>query len=122
MFTISHPAPDRVDILLTGPVDAEMMAAGLDDLMAASEDISDGRMLFRITEFAMPTAGALAVELGRLPQLFRLVGRFRRCAVLSDESWLRTAAEGEGAVIPGLAIKSFALHQGEMAENWLAET
>jgi hypothetical protein len=29
-------------------------------------------------------------------------------------------AEIEGAVIPGIAIKSFALHEAEAAEAWLA--
>ncbi len=80
-----------------------------------------GRMLYRITDFAMPTFGAFAVEFERLPKLFALVGRFDRCAVLTDTAWLRTAAEIEGALIPGLEVKAFDLGRAEAAEAWLNE-
>lgn len=121
MLTVTKPAPDRVDIALSGAVDAEAMRAGLDELIRLSEDIRNGRMLYRITDFAMPTIGAFGVELRRLPKLFALVGRFDRCAVLSDVAWLRSAAEIEGRLIPGLEIRSFELTQAEAAEAWLAK-
>lgn len=121
MLSITKVARDRLDIELKGTLDSAAMAAGLDDLIAKAEGVTNGRMLYRIPEFAMPTAGALVVELQRLPKLFGLLGKFRRCAVVSDAAWIRTAAEIEGAVIPGLAIKSFELDQTEAAEVWLAE-
>lgn len=77
-------------------------------------------MMYRIPSFSMPTGGALAVEMMRLPQLFDLIGQFDRCAVLSDIAWIRTAAEVEGALIPGLQIKTFGLEAVAAAENWLA--
>lgn len=120
MLKITKPAADRVDIELSGTLDAETMGAALDDLIAKSEDVSKGRMLYTVTDFQLPTLGALGVELQRLPKLFALLGKFERCAVLSDAGWLRTAAEIEGAVIPGIEIKSFELHEAEAAEAWLA--
>ena len=121
MLTVTKPAPDRVDIMLSGIVDAGAMRAGLDELIRQSEGVKNGRMLYRITDFAMPTLGAFGVELGRLPKLFALVGRFDRCAVVSDTAWLRRAAEIEGALIPGLEIRSFDLPDAAAAEGWLAE-
>jgi hypothetical protein len=109
MLTVTKPGPDRLDITLSGTLDAEAMGAGLDQIIAQSEGMKHGRMLYRITDFAMPTLGALAVEFERLPKLFALLGRFDRCAVLSDTAWLRTVAEVEGALIPGLEIKAFDL-------------
>ena len=121
MLKITENGPNRVDIELTGEIDAEAMAAGLDDLIAKSEGVTNGRMLYRIPVFAMPSLSALGVEMTRLPKLFGLLGKFDRCAVLTDIAWLRTAAEIEGALIPGLAIKAFELADDEAAEAWLAE-
>jgi hypothetical protein len=120
MLKITKSSANRVDIELSGTLDADTMRAGLDDLIAQSEDVSGGSMLYTVTDFSLPTLGALGVELQRLPKLFALLGKFERCAVLSDTAWLRTAAEIEGAVIPGIAIKSFELHEAAAAEAWLA--
>ena len=119
MLKVTKPAPNRLDIELSGMLDAELMRAGLDELMALSVDINAGRMLYRIPGFAMPTLGAIGVEMGYLPKLFGLIGRFDRCAVCTDAAWLRTAAEMEGAMFPGLDIKSFALDDTAEAEAWL---
>lgn len=120
MLTVSKPSPDRVDVTLSGTLDADAMRRGLDDLIRLSEGVRNGRMLYRITDFSMPTLAAIGVEIGRLPKLFALVSRFDRCAVLSDVAWLRRAAEIEGALIPGLEIKSFELPDAAAAEAWLA--
>lgn len=120
MLKITKPAPDRVDLELAGQVDAEAMRAALDTLIEQSKGVSHGRMLYRITDFALPTLGAIAVEFGRLPALFGLLGKYDKCAVLTDSDWLAKAAELEGALFPGIAIKSFALEEAEEAEAWLA--
>jgi SpoIIAA-like len=120
MLTVTKTSPDRVDIVLSGALDAAAMRAGLDELIRLSEGVRHGRMLYRITDFSMPTLGAIGVELGRLPRLFALVSRFDRCAVISDVAWLRRAAEIEGALIPGLEIKSFDLPDAAAAEAWLS--
>lgn len=121
MIIVTKPAPNRVDIELDGPLDAELMRIGLDDLLAQSEGVENGRMLYRITSFEMPTGGALGVEFTRLPQLFSLLGKFDRCAVLAEAGWLRTMAEIEGALMPGMTIKAFKLDETDAAEAWLAE-
>ncbi len=120
MFKIDTPSPNRVDLHIAGKIDAEQMRDGLDQLVAASADVTDGVMFYEIHDIAVPTAGAIAVEFGQLPKLFGLVGKFRRCAVVSDAGWVRTAAEIEGAIIPGLTIKSFAPDARDAAEAWLA--
>lgn len=122
MLTITKPSANRVDIELSGSVDAEVMRTALDELIAKSDDVTNGRMLYTIPEFAMPTLGAIGVELARMPKLFGLLGKFDRCAVLSDAGWLRKAAEVEGALFPGIEIKSFELAETAEAEAWLAES
>jgi hypothetical protein len=120
MLKITRVSPNRIDLELSGGLDADTMRTGLDELIAKSEYIESGLMLYTINEFAMPSAGALAIEFTRLPKLFGLIGKFDRCAVLSDAAWLRKAAEIEGALIPGLEVKGFELGQNDAAEEWLA--
>ena len=119
MLTITKPEENRVDIELSGRILSDEMAKGLDDLLEMSQDVNKGTMLYTITSFAFPDLGAIAVEMARLPKLFGLLGRFDRCAVLSDAAWLRTAAEVEGAFIPGFDIKAFDLNERDKAEAWL---
>ena len=96
------------------------MRTALDELIEASHEVTQGVMCYRITQFELPKVGAIAVELSRLPKLFGLLGKFDKCAVLSDSGWIRTAAEIEGAIFPGIKIKSFELNENEAAEVWLS--
>lgn len=121
MLKITKPAPNRVDIELQGQIDSDGMRVALDDLIEKSSDVTHGRMLYRITDFSMPTLGAIGVEFSRLPKLFGLLGKFDKCAVLSDSGWIRKAAEVEGALFPGIVMKSFELDDGEAAEAWLSQ-
>lgn len=121
MLKVTKPEANRVDIALSGEVNDAEMRAGLDELVRLSEDVRRGRMLYTIEDFEWPTWSALSVELTRLPTLFGLLVRFSKCAVVCDEDWLRRAAEVEGALLPGLAVRSFGRGEVEAAEAWLAE-
>lgn len=120
MLTIDKRSDNRIDITLSGALDADAMRAGLHDLLDKAEGMEHGQMLYRIPDFAMPSLGAIMVELGLLPRLFSLLHRFDRCAVLSDAPWLRQTAEVKGAIIPGLTIRAFGLEEEAAAEAWLA--
>ena len=120
MFEIIEKSPNRLDIVIRWQIDADEMRAGLDALIEKSDGMRGAAMLYRITDFSLPTLGAIGVEMTQLPQLFSLIGRFAKCAVISDEGWIQKAAQIEGALIPGLKIKSFALDQEAAAEAWLA--
>lgn len=119
MFKVTKPSTNRVDIEFEGALDADIMRTALADLLEKSKDVENGQMLYRIGDFKMPTLGALAVELTMLPQLFSLLGKYDKCAVLSGSDWIRKAAEIEGALIPGLEIRSFTMDEQESAEVWL---
>lgn len=121
MFTVTKQGEGRIDIEVHGSLSSAEMRSGLDNLIEAAEDIENGVMLYRISGFTMPTIGALSVEFQKLPELLKLIGKFSRCAVISDQSWIRTAAEIEGAVFPGLEIKAFKPEETEQAEEWLPE-
>ena len=119
MFKVLRNGENRIDVEYSGKLDSEEMRVALDVLSHTSEGIEHGLMLYRIGDFTLPTLGAVAVELARIPQLFRFVRRFDRMAVVVDKAWVRKASELEGALIPGLRIKAFDLGQEEEAEAWL---
>jgi len=121
MFTVTPNGANRVDIEFTGKLDSDAMKSALDELVSKTEGIENGRMLYRVGDFKLPTLGAIAIEFSRLPSMFGLIKKFDRCAVLADQEWLKTASEIEGALIPGLEIKAFDPDEEAAAEAWLAE-
>jgi hypothetical protein len=120
MFQVTRK-DNRLDIEFAGKLDAEAMEAALDEFTTKSVGIERGTMLYRIGDFRLPTTGAIALEFSRMPQLLGLMKRFRRCAVLADQSWIRKVSEWEGRLFPGLEIKGFPADQEAAATAWLGE-
>jgi len=120
MFKVIKKGTNRLDIELSGKLNAEEMKQALDELAEKSEGIEHGRMLYDVVEFHLPSLDAIAIEFSRLPSMFGLIKKFDRAAVLSDKTWLKKASELEGILIPGLEIKAFDRNQKAEAEAWLA--
>ena len=95
MFKIDHNRPNRIDIEFSGKLDKAQMKTALDEFVSQTKNIEHGRMLYRIDDFKLPTLGAIALELSRLPELLRAVRKFDRAAVLADKAWVKTASEIE---------------------------
>lgn len=121
MFKVTAAGPNRLDIELSGKLNAEDMKISLDELESKSRDIEKGIMLYEIIDFHLPTLGAIAVELSRLIPMLGFIKRFRKAAVLCETAWIQKAGELEGLLIPGLEIKAFNRDQREDAERWLSE-
>ena len=120
MFRIVKQGANRIDIEMSGKLNAEAMKTVLDDLVRKTEGIENGKMLYDVVDFHLPSLGAIVIELSRLPSMFGLLKRFERAAVLTDKAWLKRTSEIEGALIPGLEIKGFAREQRQDAEDWLS--
>jgi hypothetical protein len=120
MFKVIPNGPNRLDIEFSGKLNSEEMKIALDELLEKSKDIQNGTMLYEITDFQLPSLGAIGVELSRLPKMFGLLKHFDRAAVLTDKTWLKNVSEIEGMLFPGLEIKAFGLDQRAVAEAWLA--
>ena len=119
MFTVENNGPNRVDIHLSGKLDAGEMRTAINDLISKTRDVENGKMLYEIGDFDIPTLGAIGVELSSLPELFGMIRRFDRAAVLADQVWIQKISEIEGALFPGLEIKAFDRNQRAEAEAWL---
>ena len=120
MFRITNNGTNRLDIELSGKLNAEDMKIALDELIIKSKDIENGKMLYEIIDFNLPSLGAIAIELSRLPAMLGLIKKFDRAAVLTDKTWLKTVSELEGIFFPGLEIKAFNRDQKTAAEAWLS--
>jgi hypothetical protein len=120
MFRITLQGTDRLDIKMSGKLDAAGMKAALDELTAKSRNIRHGMMLYDVVDFHLPTIEAIAIEFSRFPTMFGFLGKFDRAAVLTDKRWLMMISELEGALIPGLEIRAFGREQRAEAEEWLS--
>jgi hypothetical protein len=120
MFKVTPNGKNRLDIELSGKLNAEDMKVALDELVSKSENIEKGKMLYEIIDFHLPSLGAIAIEFSRLPSMFGLMKKFERAAVLTDKTWLKTVSEIEGTFFPGLEIKAFNRNQKAEAEAWLS--
>lgn len=122
MLKVTPNGKNRLDIELSGSLDAEDMKIGLDELVNKSEGIKNGTMLYDLIDFHLPTLGAMGVEFSRLPAMFELMKKFDSVAVLTDKTWLKKASEFEGALYPGLEIKAFSRDEKGEAEAWLSSS
>ena len=119
MFQVTKKGDNRVDLVISGTINSTEMAEGLDQLIAATEGMSKGKMLYTIHDIHMPTLGAIGVEMKRIPKLFSLIHNIDYAAVIADKTWMQKASEVKGALFPGLEIKAFSPGQETEAESWL---
>ena len=119
MFKVIQNGTDRLDLEMSGKLDAEEVKTALDELVSKSKNIENGKMLYDVIDFRLPSLGAIAIEFSLLPTVFRLLRKFDRTAVLTDKTWLKKLSELEGLLYPGLKIKAFNRNQRAEAEAWL---
>lgn len=120
MFKVIQNGKNRLDIEMSGKLNAEAMRIALDELVDKSKDIENGKMLYEIIDFHLPTPSAIGIEFSRLPSMFSLMKKFDRAAVLTDKTWLKLVSVIEGVLYPGLEIKAFNREQRVEAEAWLS--
>ncbi|MFC1895844.1 STAS/SEC14 domain-containing protein, partial [Thermodesulfobacteriota bacterium] len=120
MFKIIQNGLNRLDIEISGKLNAEEMKIAIDELVNKSKNIENGKMLYEIIDFHLPSLDAIVIEFSRLPSMLGLLKKFDRAAVLTDKTWLKKVSEFEGALYPGLEIKAFNRNQKVEAETWLS--
>lgn len=96
MFKVIENGINRLDIEMSGKLDEESMKVALDDFVSKSKNIENGKMLYVIIDFQIPTLGAIGIEFSRLPSMLGLMKKFNRAAVLTDKNWLKKISEFEG--------------------------
>lgn len=121
-FFTAHRESDSLLVIETqGKMDATSMEVALDMLVAEMEGMHHANMILHTRDVAWPTLGAIAVELRHWVQLFAMVEKIDRIAVLSDQNWLKRVAEFESLLIPNLVIRAFAADEEAAARAWLED-
>ena len=90
MFKVKQNGMNRLDIEMSGKLGSEEMKIALDELISKSKKIENGKMLFEIIAFHLPSLGAIGIEFSRLPSLFGLIRKFDRAAVHAGGGKLNT--------------------------------
>lgn len=62
MFKVMKNGTNRLDIEMSGKLDAESMKVALDELVSESENIQNGKMLYTIADFQLPALSAIGIE------------------------------------------------------------
>lgn len=119
MLEVYKVEDNMVGIKIDGAIDAQTMEDGLNKLVELTQNMKNGRMLYHISNFQMPTFAALGVEMRLMPKLFGLISKIDHVALLTNESWIAAASKIESALIPGLEIRTFALAEDEEALSYL---
>jgi len=86
MFKIKQNGTNRLDIELSGKLNAEEMKIALDELVSKSKNIEHGKMLYDVIDFHLPSLEAIVIEFSRLPSMFGLIKKFDRAAILTDKT------------------------------------
>jgi hypothetical protein len=77
MFKITQKGKNRLDIEMSGKLNSEEMKIALDEFVSKSENIENGKMLYDVVDYHLPSLGAIAIEFSRLPSMFGLMKKFR---------------------------------------------
>jgi len=120
MFKEIKNGINRLDIEMSGKLGSEEMRIALDELASKSNAIENGRMLFEVIDFHLPSLGSIGIEFSRLPSMFGFLNKFERAAILTDKTWLKKVSEFENALYSGLEITAFNRDQQVEAEAWLS--
>jgi len=120
MYKITPNGTNRLDIEISGKLNAEDMKIALDEMVNKSKNIENGKMQYDVIDFHLPSLGAITIEFSRFPSMLGLMKKFNRAAVLTDKTWLKKVSEFEGALFPGLEIKAFDRDRKADAEAWLS--
>ena len=67
MFKVSQNGQNRLDIEMSGKLNADEMKIALDELISKSKDIHNGKMLYEIIDFHLPSLSAIGIDFSRLP-------------------------------------------------------
>lgn len=118
MFRIDHAPDGLIEITLDSHSDPAETEAALQHLIGDLEAADLSNLLVHMGDAGLPQISTLAVQLRHLPHLMRLLSRIDRIAVLSDQGWVRTGAEIEGLVLPGVDIRAWPHADEAAARIW----
>ena len=78
MFKITPNGTNRLDVKMSGKLDTDSMQIALDEFAAKSKNIENGKMLYEINDFQLPTLGQSELNFHGFP---RCLGSWKNLTV-----------------------------------------
>jgi SpoIIAA-like len=120
MLTTTEISPRALEMVVDGPMAREDVSRALDTTFAFAERVG-GRIDMLADVRGTPDIhwGIIAEELKRIGDMFRLIGKLDRIALIADHAWLRGVARVESALIPGIHYEVYERAEAAQARAWL---
>lgn len=108
-----------VHMSITGNIKPESMTQGLDWIHELDAEDDDFNLRIDMAQSEFDDLAAISAEFKRVATVLRHSKSAKKCALMTDSMFLRNSAKVEGAVIPGLEVRTFDLDETTPAERWL---
>ena len=118
MITISELTPNVQQIKISGKVQSADMPQVIDLAEMIGKGGKKDSLVFDIENVEGFDWSVLGEEMSHLSTMMRMLTRLDRIAVIADQSWLRTAARLESALLPGVTYEVFSRDKAEQARAW----
>lgn len=107
---------------LKGKLDHETATAFMDELKSEYESVKHFRLYLEMDHIDDVEFSAIWESLKFLVSHFgEYRSKLERIAVVSDERWVRRAAEIENKLLPGITEKAFSFADKDIARDWIRE-
>jgi len=108
-----------VHMIITGNIQPESMSQGLDWIHELDAQDDNFNLRIDMAQAEFDDLAAISQEFKRVATVLRHSKSSKKCALMTDSMFLRNSAKVEGAVIPGLEVRTFDLDETTPAERWL---
>lgn len=118
MLLIERLAPAVNQIIVTQKLtqeDARKFVSFAEGL----EGSAKSNLLFDLANIDGLDFAAVWQEMSHIGVVLRMLGKLDRIAIIADQSWLRTAARIEGALLPGVNYEVFSCDKADQARDWV---
>ena len=105
---------------VSGRIDKDTLSEGLEWFQTAAEEApADLNLCVEMAKGDFENLSDVSAEFRHVGHVLRQNPNLEKCAVVTDSLFVRNSAKVEGAVIPGLNLKTFATDETVPAESWL---
>ena len=121
MFRITTGLPSHV---VGFEIDGTVTKRDVEALYREVERAMDGghvHLVGSIAGVGGMTLEALGANLGRGLAMLTQIGKVDRYAVVTDVGWIAQAARAQGALLPGLSVRTWPPAQRDEAVAWASE-
>ena len=115
---LAAPAPHVVAFRLEGQITADDVGRAIRLIEARLQEHEPVSLIIEVGDVKAVTVAAMVEDLRHGLGQIRHLGRYHRVALVAAQGWLRAAAQVEGAVLPGVEVRTFTPAEQIDATAW----